>query len=150
MRKLKVYVDTSVFSALLDERAPDRRSMTEEFWARRAEFDCITSDLTRAELEQTPDSSRRSALIDLLRELGVHSVSEEITALGRAFLDAKVFPRAMINDAIHVAAAACLGCDVVISWNFKHLVNRGRRAAVNALIVGNGMPSLDIISPPEL
>ncbi len=32
--KLKVYLDTSVFSAYFDDRAPDRRAQTVEFWER--------------------------------------------------------------------------------------------------------------------
>jgi predicted nucleic acid-binding protein len=30
--RLKVYLDTSVFSALFDERNPERRSLTESFF----------------------------------------------------------------------------------------------------------------------
>ncbi len=49
--KLRVYLDTSVFSALYDERTTDRRGQTEEFWGRRGQFDIATSELAVKELE---------------------------------------------------------------------------------------------------
>ena len=47
--KLKLYLDTSVFSAYLDDRAPDRRAQTVEFWERLTVFDACTSELAREE-----------------------------------------------------------------------------------------------------
>jgi len=44
--KLRVYLDTSVFSAYYDERVTDRQAATEEFWARSGEFELVTSDST--------------------------------------------------------------------------------------------------------
>lgn len=37
--KQRVYLDTSVLSALGDVRAPDRQALTREFFARIAEFE---------------------------------------------------------------------------------------------------------------
>jgi hypothetical protein len=70
--KLRVYLDTSVFSAYYDDRAPDRQVQTEEFWVRLAEFEAATSELAREELEQTPDLGRRTQLLKLL---GGHDTS---------------------------------------------------------------------------
>jgi predicted nucleic acid-binding protein len=33
-QRLRVYLDTSVFSAYIDERTPERRQLTVEFWLR--------------------------------------------------------------------------------------------------------------------
>jgi predicted nucleic acid-binding protein len=37
--KLKLYLDTSVISALFDERNPERKSLTESFFAEISKFD---------------------------------------------------------------------------------------------------------------
>lgn len=63
--KLRVYLDTSVFSALYDERVTDRRIQTQEFWERRGHFELSTSSLAQEELEQTPDPIRKAKLRDL-------------------------------------------------------------------------------------
>jgi len=53
--KLKVYIDTSVFSAFFDDRAPDRKSLTEQFWQTLAVYDATTSSFAVDELRQTND-----------------------------------------------------------------------------------------------
>ncbi len=60
--KLRIYLDTSIFSAYYDDRAPDRRTQTEEFWTRIASFEASTSELARDELSRTPDGERRAKL----------------------------------------------------------------------------------------
>jgi len=36
------------------------------------------------------------------------------------------------------------------SWNFRHLVNRIRRARINEVNVRHGYPTLEILAPPEV
>ena len=57
--KLRIYLDTSVFCALYDERVPERQSETQEFWKRLDQFEISISDLTGQELSQTPDPALR-------------------------------------------------------------------------------------------
>ena len=56
----------------------------------------------------------------------------------------------MLNDAIHVAAAVMTRQDVLLSWNFKHLVNRRRRGMVNQVNISKGLPTIEIVAPPEI
>jgi len=146
----RVYVDTSVISALYDDRYPDRRTLTAAFWARLAEFEACTSELARIELHQTPDPMRRDSLLKALGQLTIHQVTHDMRALARRYVDAGLFTRRSLNDGLHVAAAVLTRNDVLVSWNFRHLVNRSCRAAITAFHLPNGLPNLDIISPPEI
>ena len=148
--KLRIYLDTSIFSAYFDDRAPDRRVQTKEFWARIAAFEASTSELTREELEKTPDAARRTKLLKLLESLTSHPVTEEMKRLTQNYVKAGVFTPAMLNDAVHVAAAGLTRQDILLSWNFKHMVNRTRRAKVNEINISLGLPSIEIIAPPEI
>jgi len=56
----------------------------------------------------------------------------------------------MYNDALHVAAAVLTRQDVLLSWNFKHLVNRRRRARINEYNISVGLPAVEIVAPPEV
>jgi len=71
--KLRLYLDTSVFSAYYDEGVTDRKSQTEQFWARRAEFELSTSALAVQELEQTSERERRAELMALVEGLTIHA-----------------------------------------------------------------------------
>jgi predicted nucleic acid-binding protein len=150
MAKLRVYLDTSVLSAYYDDRAPDRQAQTEEFWKRLGEFDTATSELSREEIAQTPDATRRRMLLKLLNELTIYPITEEMKDLGRQYIASGVFSLIMLNDALHVAAASLSQQDVLLSWNFKHMVNRLRRAKVNQVNIARGLPAIEILAPPEL
>jgi hypothetical protein len=47
--KLRMYFDTSVFSAYDDDQMPDRQHQTEDFWGRLDAFEAATSELAREE-----------------------------------------------------------------------------------------------------
>jgi len=140
--KLKIYLDTSVFSAYFDERAPDRRAQTVEFWERIVAFDVCTSELAREELEKTPNADRRKRLLGLLDDLLLHPITEEILESSERYVQAGVFTTIMINDAVHVAVAVLTRQDL--------LVNRVRRAKINQVNVSQGLPTIEIIAPPEI
>jgi len=148
--KLRVYLDTSVFSAYFDNRVRDRQRETEAFWARRQEFDLATSELGRDELRQASDPVQRRRLLGLLRGFTVLAVTEEMKQLGQRYVSEGVFTATMLNDALHVAAAVISRQDVLLLWNFRHLVNRRRRAKVNDVNVEAGLPTIEILAPPEL
>ena len=148
--KLKIYLDTSVFSAYFDDRAQDRRAQIVEFWERIPAFDTCTSYLTREELEKTPNAERRKRLMGLLDVLTLHPITEEMRQLSERYVQAGVFTAIMVNDAVHVAAAVLTRQDLLLSWNFKHLVNRVRRAKINQVNVSQGLPTIEIIAPPEI
>ena len=56
----------------------------------------------------------------------------------------------MFNDVLHVATAVMTRQDVILSWNFRHLVNRRTRFQVNQVNVSLSLPKIEIIAPPEI
>jgi predicted nucleic acid-binding protein len=146
----RIYLDTSVFSALYDERNPDRRAGTEAFWSKRPDFEMATSELARQELQQTPDPGRRANLARLLDSLRVHAITSEMRRLARQYVEAGTFSAGTYSDALHVAAAVLTRQEVLVSWNFRHLVNRRRRGEINAENLSLGLPTIEILAPPEL
>lgn len=143
-------MDTSVFNALIDERAPARQAETKAFFARLHEFEASTSAHAREELAETKDRGRRADLLGMLDDIKVIPLLPGADDLAQRYVAAEVFSRASLDDAVHVAAAVLGRYDVLVSWNFRHLVNRRRRAALNSLNVSWGLPEIDIVAPPEL
>ncbi|HUT33259.1 MAG TPA: PIN domain-containing protein [Planctomycetota bacterium] len=148
--KLRVYLDTSVFSALFDDRVPERRAATEEFWMRSGDFDLLTSRLAAEELGRTQDMELRAKLVGLLEGINILPVTEEMTNLARRYVADGIFSEDMFDDAVHVAAAVLSRQDILLSWNFKHLVNRRRRAQINQTSVLLGLPTIEVAAPPEV
>jgi len=148
--RLRVYLDTSVFSAYYDERVTDRQAATEEFWKRFGEFEVATSEVCTHEIAQAADEDLRNKLQTLLGSVRVYPVTREMKELASRYIGAGVFNPVMFNDALHVAAAVLTRQDMLLSWNFRHLVNRRRRAQVNQVNISLGLPTIEIIAPPEI
>jgi predicted nucleic acid-binding protein len=149
-QRLRIYLDTSVISALGDSRWPDRQSLTQSFFERLADFDAATSEVTRTEILDTPDESRRQEMLRIYGSLRLVDVTPEARVLSRRYIDAGIFPIKVEADALHVAVAVLAKQDIIVSWNFKHLVNRRRRAAVQSINQTLGFDTPEILPPAEL
>jgi hypothetical protein len=109
----------------------------------------VTSLVTVEELEQAPERVRdlfaRSFQPDDLLE-----ITREIQELARAYVADGVVSPKFQDDARHVAACTLHGIGLLVSWNFKHLVNVRREAGFNRVNLLKGYPSLRIVNPLEL
>lgn len=148
--KLQIYLDTSVFSAYYDDRTPDRQLQTQDFWERLKEFNTSTSELAYQELMQTENPQLKIKLLELLNDITIHPLTDEMKKLAHDYIDIGVFNLLSFNDALHVSVAVLTGQNILLSWNFKHLVNRRRRAKINEFNISMGLPNIEIIAPPEL
>ena len=54
------------------------------------------------------------------------------------------------NDAYHIAIAVTSTADILVSWNFRHIVRRKTRDIVNMINTAVGYPHMEIVSPGEL
>ena len=150
MMKLRIYLDTSVISACCDERNPDRMMETREFWSRLSEFEVSTSKLVREEIERTSDRYKRQEMLNLLDETCIMEVTQESHSLASVYLSKGLFTESMYADAVHLAVSVLSRQDILVSWNFKHLVNRRKRAEIIQVNTVMDLPILEILSPPEM
>jgi predicted nucleic acid-binding protein len=148
--KLRIYLDTSVFSAYCDMRYLDRKTETEQFLKKLDTFEASTSEIAQSEISRTPNAKLKKKMVQLLKRVTLIPITQDMKSLAQHYLDANIFTTTMYNDALHVAAAVMARQDVLLSWNFKHLVNRRRRALVNQLNISKGLPTIEIVAPPEV
>jgi predicted nucleic acid-binding protein len=149
MRRIRVYVDTSVFGGVQDD---EFAVATKIFFqqVQRGVFLVLVSPLTTAELEDAPELVR--AVLENLDGEQIEPVllSEEVRELAEDYVKAGVLGQASTDDATHVAAATVAGADLIVSWNFRHIVNYNRIRGFNAVNVRNGYRTITILSPREV
>ena len=150
MRQLIVYLDTSVASAYFDERDQPRMLTTREFWNRLEDYEVLISDLVIGEIRQITDENRRHTVEELLREFMLVVIDEEAQVLANRYLQVGIFGSTSSADALHVAAATVAGADLIVSWNFQHMVKVRTIQRVNATNLDLGYRGIDIRSPLEL
>lgn len=149
--KPRVYLDTTVPSALLDDRTLFRQEATRLFWEAAFEkYRLCVSELSETEISQTPVAERREALLELIAELDFLLVSDEARELADRYISDGIFPEKYVSDALHLAIAATNGIRFVASWNFRHLVKIATKDRVNYINATLGYPDLEIASPEQL
>jgi len=156
MKKLSVYLDTSVVNFLYTDDAPDFQRVTVDFFAYYAEtYMLYGSDVLLKELHNDPDKERLNKHLAVLQRYSVsilpRTSDREISILADAYMDQKIVPVRKRDDALHVAYATVFDMDVLLSWNFKHLANIRREARFAAVNQSLGYwKTLRIVSPLEV
>jgi len=147
--KPRIYIDTSVMGGCEDEEF-SRWSIQlfEEF--RQGLKTAVISNLTRQELEGAPENVKQILLS--LPDINMENVilTEISECLAQNYIDDGVVGSRHIVDAQHIALASVERVDVLVSWNFQHIVNIDRIHAFNSVNLKLGYPMLEIRSPREV
>ncbi len=77
-------------------------------------------------------------------------INNEILALASKYIEEKVVGETSFDDCIHIATATYYKVDILISWNFKHIVNVYRIRGYNSINLRMNYSSLEIRSPKEI
>jgi hypothetical protein len=77
-------------------------------------------------------------------------LNEDSISLANAYLEDGVIAEGSLSDARHIAIATVERVDVLVSWNFKHIVNLNRIHLINSINLKLGYPILEIRSPLEM
>jgi predicted nucleic acid-binding protein len=144
----RVYADTSVFGGIFDE---EFETSSKAFFdtIKKGSFKLITSELVREEIQAGPPK-----MLDIFEEFLVNAEIAEITEgvlqLQQSYVQAGIVSEKYATDALHVALATVSNADLIVSWNFKHIVNFQKIPLYNAVNTLNGFEQIAIYSPLEV
>jgi len=149
MKRLRVYMDTYVVGGCLDEKfTADSRALMQ--LARRGELTLLLSSHLADELAEAPLKVKE--VIAGLPEACLErvDVTGEALALQAEYLRAGILGPASADDALHVAIATVSDADLIVGWNFRHIVHFDKIRQFNAINQFQGYPPVDIRSPKEV
>ena len=153
MKKLKIYLDTTIISFLYAEDAPEKMAITKEFWkmAVESKFEIVFSQVTLREVLRCSEP-KRSIMTDFLQQIDyrVFELNEEMLVLAEKYVAEGLIPEKYKDDAFHLAAATVDNCDIVLSWNFTHIVKAKTIFGVNGVNNMVGYRHIEIMSPESL
>lgn len=147
--KNRIYTDTSVIGGCLDPEFKEASQLLFDSF-RQGEATMVYSSLTLLELAPAPAAVH--AVLDRVPEANREYVemTEEAVALAGRYIDAGAIGPANRADAQHIAVATVNFIGVLVSWNFRHIVNLQRIRAYNAVNLREGYPALEIRTPREV
>lgn len=125
-RKIRIYLDTSVISYLDQQDAPEKMKEPQEVWKilETGKYEVIISNLVIREISQCNDE-KQERLMDYIETIDYteYEISEETRELAQLVIKEGILNPKSIDDATHIASAILSEADIILSWNFKHLVN---------------------------
>jgi predicted nucleic acid-binding protein len=147
--KQRFYFDTSVFGGVFDAEFEEATLQLFER-VKLGKIICVYSDLTESELVKAPEKVRR-----YFKELPKENmerivVNDEMINLASKYIEEKVVGQTSFDDCLHIATATINKVDILVSWNFKHIVNVYRIRGYNSINLRMNHIPLEIRSPKEI
>lgn len=146
-----LYLDASIPSACCEKSQPARGKITRKWWNNEiSRYEAVVSRLTIEEIEALKTKEKREAILSLIRDFPVLENSPLAERLAKKYIEEKIIPPNAFNDALHIALAVVNKKDILLSWNFAHLVKSEVERKVNAYNIISGYSRVIIASPQDL
>lgn len=150
---MRLYLDTSVIGALLDEDMPQRVRITRDLLDSIIEgkHTGVISNIVLEEIDQGPEELKRK-LINEIQEVPFQVVTEDENSadLLEVYEREGFIRKGARMDLRHLAISTTIGVDALVSWNFRDIVNIRTRRAVHSVNLRLGYPLVEIVSPEEV
>jgi len=149
MKIQRVYIDTSVIGGCFDEEfAPWSKGLMNDFHL--GKLKPVVSEIVAAEIVPAPEEVRNEYAELLRLEPEFAELSDEVRELAKAYHERKIVPVRFSNDVLHIALATVADVDLMVSWNFKHIVHFDKIRMFNAVNREQGYKPIEIRSPREV
>lgn len=155
VKKIKVYVETSVFDYFYgeDERFGLRREATRKFFEQisQEKFIALGSDSVMEELDKVSEPYKES-LMELMEKYNLEKIivdEEEMEKLVKIYIDEKIIPKDNENIAKHLAIATVGEVDVLVTWNCELLANEFKARHINSVNLREGYTRVLSLRTPE-
>ena len=146
----KIYLDTSVPSAVFDLGKPERLQFTDNWFNRiSGKFEFFTSELTINEINELITVEKRENIKGLISERAfkILKISDEAQKLSEIYISKGAIPVTEPEDALHIAIAVINHIPNLASWDFKHIVSKNPVRKISELNEKLGYPIIKIGSP---
>lgn len=145
----RVYIDTSVVGGLFDaEFTTDTRPFFDA--VKKGQFIIVVSDLLEVELLRAPIQIREFLATLPEQQIERINLTQDAVHLADQYILAKVVGQTSRADCQHIAMATLTKADVLISWNFRHIVNLDKIRGYNGINYQLGHAMLEIRTPKEI
>lgn len=117
---------------------------------RLGNFKPVISDLTASEIAPAPLLIQEKYAELLEYGPDVADLTKGVKNLFDAYMERQIVPIKYTNDILHIALATVDDVDIVVNWNFKHIVHYEKIRKFNAVNREQGYRQIEIYSPREV
>lgn len=147
--KQRIYIDTSVIGGCFDDEFSYWSNLLfNEFVIRKK--NAVISRVTLDELSRGP-----KYVNDILKKIPeenieILEITNDAIVLAEKYIKSRIVTKKYYDDALHIAIASIFKVDILVSWNFKHIVNIRRINKYNAINLLMDYKQLEIRTPKEV
>lgn len=153
MKILKIYFDTSVFNFAIAEDVPVEREITLKLLdeVKNGKYEVFISEVVLREISRAPQQ-KAVELRDCIKKINPEQLilDDNVLALAKEYIEKGVIPSKYEDDALHIAFASVNNLDVIVSWNFTHIVKLKTKREVTGINTLMGYKTIEICSPEEV
>jgi len=153
MNRIKIYLDTSVLSHLDAPDVPEKMEATLKLWEllESGVYGVVLSSVVFDELTECQEP-KMSYIAKRLNNIHYELIESDdaIVDLASKFIDFGILKEKSFDDCRHIAAALMSGCEVIASWNFKHIVNIKTMQGTKRIATTSGFHDIIICTPATL
>ena len=146
---MRIYADTSVFGGCFDPEF--------EIWSKKlielfkiGKYKAVISEVSEFELKYAPNHIKQILSYIGYKNLEIAKLSDEAKQLSEYYIKEKIVTKKSLADTQHIAVATVQQVDLLVSWNFKHIVNYDKIRLYNAVNLKYGFKVLEIRNPRDL
>ncbi len=146
---MRIYVDTSVFGGCFDPEF--------EIWSNRlikhfqnGKYTAVISEVSEFELANAPIQVKNVVKSIPRKHLQIVRITDEAKHLAERYIQEKIVTKKSLADTQHIAIATIYAVDLLVSWNFKHIVNYDRIRLYNSVNLKLGYKILEIRNPRDI
>lgn len=147
--KTRIYIDTSVVGGYFDkEFEEDTKLFFQSIFDTKSIL--LISDLLEFEISTAPNFVKEFFTSIPSEFINKITCSDDAKLLADMYIKEKVVGKSSLLDCQHIATATLNYADVLVSWNFKHIVNLVRIRGYNSINIREGHHTLEIRTPKEI
>ena len=123
---------------------------TREWWdGWRSDCEIVTSAAVLLEIE-SGDHPLAVERLAMLKGVPMLDIDEEVVEIAEDYIERMLMPRGRAGDALHLALASWHRCDILLTWNCRHLANFNKKQAIRRINESMGLYVPELLTPMEL
>ena len=145
----RFYIDTSVIGGVFDIEFAEHSTILMER-VKLKQIKIVISNVTEREIMKARKEIRNFYTAIPQEFVEFVELTPDAITLAETYIKEKVVGETHIDDCLHIAMATIHNVDILVSWNFKHIVNIYRIRGYNSVNLKLGYKPLEIRSPKEI
>jgi rRNA-processing protein FCF1 len=153
LKKLKIYLETTIFNFVFADDSLDKKQDTIKLFEEinQGKYIPYTSEYVLRELNKAEETKK----LEMLNLVEKHKIiiletSENAEILADKYVNGNIIPIKYRTDGIHIAVATINDLDIIVSYNFKHIVKLKTIMGTENINLREGYKKIGIYSPTEV